>query len=174
MKRVSWWVAEPASLAFHKNDDSSNEYVVLAGWGKTIVNPHNPSRYLLEAKVKVLPNAVCENIAKNIFKKRMSLSNKYLCSKAEPYALLGNVRSHVIISDIVLTTCYIFFFMFCKGDSGGPVFRNNSYVVAVSKATCPRSSLCDSFVEVTNEHKFNVHISVDFYREFIDHVLTNY
>lgn len=94
MRKVSRKIT-PAPLTSKTKTDLYNENVVIVGWGLTINNEvfETPTRYLQEAKVKALPNKVCEDISYNIFKEKAAIADKYLCTKAEPYALLSNVRN---------------------------------------------------------------------------------
>lgn len=64
-------------------------------------------------------------------------------------------------------------FNVCQGDSGGPVLRNGS-VVAVSRGTCPRTGECDLPVEILNTYKFNIHVGIHSYKEFITDVRENF
>lgn len=99
--RVSVVTVKPASLSFiERNYDLSDEYVSLVGWGITHDSPGQPSRYLHEVKVKVLPNAACELLFKNLLKQKLSIHEKFLCTKGQPDAFLANV------SNVCLTSIY--------------------------------------------------------------------
>lgn len=133
-------------------------------------SPKNSSRYLQEARVKVLPNLHCENMLYDLLKMKLFVFDKYLCSKGEPQVYLDYV-SHIYLGVfrlIVFTLLYN-----SQGDSGGPVLSKNS-VVAINGGVCPREDSCNLPTEVINEHQFNFHTKVNFYKNFINDVLKNY
>lgn len=83
------------------------ENVVVFGWAKPAhENAINPVKSLHEARVKVLPNAVCETIASRLTNKIQTISDKYLCTKREPFVIIVKASIYfyfsVIYSLIVL------------------------------------------------------------------------
>lgn len=86
-------IVKPASLSLEKNYELYNKPAVLVGWGWKNESFESTSRYLLKAKVKILPNEVCENILSQTFRKKTVISSKHLCTKGEPNAVLSHVSN---------------------------------------------------------------------------------
>lgn len=82
---------KPAIISTMENYQLYNEYVVLVGWGLTNESPDRPTRYLQQVKIKVLPHTVCLNIMYDLFKKSVSLPDRYLCTKGEPHVFTAAV-----------------------------------------------------------------------------------
>lgn len=159
-------VAKPAHISIKKSYELYDEYLTLVGWG--ITNNSFPSRYLHEVIVKIELNTVCEDIMNKVFNMNFSIPYVYLCTRAEPPAILTRVSCFFsyIYLQIVFTMPH-----FRQGDSGGPVLRKDS-VVAINTGYCPKiKRYCELPEEVINNHLFNVHIETDFYREFINDVI---
>lgn len=62
--------------------------------------------------------------------------------------------------------------MFFQGDSGGPLLKNDKVLMGIVRGTCPNETTQygDFPLEFINKYKVNRHMSVDYYRDFIENV----
>lgn len=71
------------SLTYKKSNDLNDELLVLVGWGRQSENSAIASRYLREAKVGILLKEFCQDYLYDLFKRRILVDERYICTKAE-------------------------------------------------------------------------------------------
>ncbi|XP_011496169.1 PREDICTED: trypsin beta-like, partial [Ceratosolen solmsi marchali] len=102
----------PALVSFDDNSNLVGLDAVIAGWGK-LTDGLNPN-ILHTVNVRIISRDDCETIAYRVVQRYVYISERYLCTLAEPYALINS------------------------GDSGGPLIFG-SFILGVNQGTCPRT-----------------------------------
>lgn len=87
-------------LSYETTIESKDKFVILAGWGLTSENSVNPSRYLMQAKVRILPRQVCEDELYDLYNKRVKISEEYICTKSDTAAIAITDVSNVYLDAI--------------------------------------------------------------------------
>lgn len=90
-------MARPVPVSFLEKTDLSNKEVVLVGWGGTNAKSLHPSRYLNEAKVKILSTADCEYISYGLFRRTLTVNDEIFCTRGEILAFLGAVSKLIYL-----------------------------------------------------------------------------
>ncbi|XP_011493831.1 PREDICTED: chymotrypsin-1-like [Ceratosolen solmsi marchali] len=105
-------------------------------------NNGRPSNLLLKGNVTVLSHEQCTHYISSMCGYYSSLPIVYLCTKSEPSVIVG------------------------RGDSGGPLLYQEQ-IIGITKGKAP-----SSYEAILPEfEKINVHISINFYRSFINEIL---
>ncbi|XP_058797604.1 brain-specific serine protease 4-like [Phymastichus coffea] len=137
----------PISLTYLNDQPLYRTKASIFGWNFIKENPF--TMVLRKGYVRILTPDHCQHQFKLVTNQKFVMNKNFLTTFAEPY---------------VLASC---------GDSGGPLLDANNNLIGITRSTCPNRSWGNFSLEFLNRYQFNVHSSVNYYREFIENVITS-
>lgn len=81
------------TLSYKATNDLSDEVVVLLGWGWSNEISLIASRILRKANVRILAKEFCQEELYDIYRKRLRVNEKYLCTKADSAVAVTHVSN---------------------------------------------------------------------------------
>ncbi|XP_058797612.1 uncharacterized protein LOC131667886 [Phymastichus coffea] len=134
----------PISLSHLDDQQLYRTKALIVGWNVTSTLP--ASSILLKGEVTVLSPEQREHLFKLVTNEKITINKNYLATFAESY---------------ILVNC---------GDDGGPLLDKNNHLIGITRGKCPNIAWGNFSEKFLNNYKFNVHLSVNYYREFIENV----
>ncbi|XP_058797607.1 uncharacterized protein LOC131667884 [Phymastichus coffea] len=136
----------PAHLTNLNNKQLYGTKAMIVGW--VGIYDNSSTMHLLQGKVTILRPYESEHLLKLVANRKIKVSENYLTTSADPY---------------ILSSC---------GDSGGPLLDKDNILLGVTRGICPTIKWGNFPPEFLKKYKVTVHLSVDYYREFIENVTT--
>ncbi|XP_058810016.1 uncharacterized protein LOC131675163 isoform X1 [Phymastichus coffea] len=144
LSTISEKTTMPVSLSHLVDQQLYRTKALIVGWNVTSTLP--ASSILLKGEVTVLSPEQRKHQFKLVTNDKVTINNNYLATFAESYILINS------------------------GDTGGPLLDKNNHLIGITGDICPNRAWGNFSDEFLNNYKFNVHLSVNYYREFIQNV----
>ncbi|XP_058810020.1 uncharacterized protein LOC131675165 [Phymastichus coffea] len=144
LSTISQKTTRPVSLSHLVDQHLYRTKALIVGWNVTSTYP--ASSILLKGEVTVLSPEQRKHKLKLVTNEKCTINNNYLATFAESYILINS------------------------GDVGGPLLDKKNHLIGITGGICPNRAWGNFSDEFLNNYKFNVHSSVNYYREFIRNV----